>query len=133
MGFISNLLSGVKKVGGFISNVSSTVGKVANVLSNVPVIGGFASQVAKGANLVNAVANGAVNLANTGEGIMKGDPNALKEVGKVATDIGDQLTGGAVSKTINSVKDGLRQTSVSSSQVQSNPAQGPTAMRQRLR
>ena len=103
MGFISKLLSGVKKVGGVISNVSSTVGKVANVLSNVPVIGGFASQVAKGANLVNQIANGAVNIANTGEGIMNGNQEAINK----AKDFGDKMTGGAVSETIKIAKDAV--------------------------
>ena len=58
MGFISNLINGVK-------NVSSTVGKVASALSGLPVIGGVASTVANIANTVNKGANIAEGIYNT--------------------------------------------------------------------
>ena len=41
MGFVSNIIDGVK-------NISSTVGKVASALSGIPGIGGVASTVANG-------------------------------------------------------------------------------------
>ena len=67
MGFIRNLIDGVK-------NVSSTVGKVASSLSGIPVIGGFASQVANIANLVNTG-------ANIGSKIYDAVAPAAKEIG----------------------------------------------------
>ena len=57
MGFISNIIDGVK-------NISSTVGKVAGALSGIPVIGGVASTVANVANTINKGANFASDIYN---------------------------------------------------------------------
>ena len=67
MGFIKNLLSGVK-------NVSGTVGKVAGLLSGIPIVGGVASSVANVANMIN-------KGASFGEKIYDAVAPAAQEIG----------------------------------------------------
>ena len=102
MGFVSNIIDGVK-------NISSTVGKVASALSGIPGIGGVASTVANVANAVNKGANFASDICNAVapavQDIAKGPGTTAEKVinaGKAIYNTADKMTDGAVSKGFKS-------------------------------
>ena len=99
MGFISNLINGVK-------NVSSTVGKVASALSGIPVIGGVASTVANVANTVNQGANWAEGIYNAVAPVAKqigGEIKGAIDAGKQAWNTGKQ----AINQGIGEMRQGF--------------------------